>query len=67
MTEQSLPGMNLKEALELLRQQGIVPSVVFSLPPRLLNDLEERGPRIVRYKDNQLLCSYFRDADPEAE
>ncbi|NLE69172.1 MAG: hypothetical protein GX611_03175 [Clostridiales bacterium] len=66
MTMPSLIGLHLEEALQRLRDQGITPEVVFSMPERPMSGPEGRAPRVVRFQNNQLLCSYFRDADPEA-
>ncbi len=63
----SVIGLTLDEALRRLEQQGIRPDVVFSMPNKQLRDMHERTARVVRYQDNQLLCSYFRDIDPEAQ
>lgn len=66
MTMPSLIGMPLPEALQILRKAGIEPEVLISMPPRPVQGMEGRSPRVVRYQNQQLLCSYFRDADPEA-
>lgn len=66
MTIPSLIGLHLEEALQRLHEQGITPEVVFSMPARPMQGTENRTPRVVRFQNNQLLCSYFRDADPEA-
>lgn len=66
MTMPSLIGMHLEYALEHLREEGIEPDVVFSMPERPMQGMENRNPRVVRFLNNQLLCSYFRDGDPEA-
>lgn len=63
----SVIGLTLNEALQRLKQQGITPDIVFSMPGKQLRDMHERTERVVRYQDNQLLCSYFRDIDPEAQ
>ena len=62
----SLIGMHLEDALEQLRKAGVEPDVVFSMPERPMKGMENRSPRVVRVINNQLLCSYFRDGDPEA-
>ncbi|NLX83769.1 MAG: hypothetical protein GXZ04_08190 [Clostridiales bacterium] len=62
----SIIGLTLEQALEQLAHQGIVPDIVFSMPQKDLKDIHERTARVVRFQSNQLLCSYFRDIDPEA-
>ncbi|HPY94069.1 MAG TPA: hypothetical protein PLR12_01450 [Clostridia bacterium] len=65
MTSEQLAGLRLEDALAILKQEGITPEVVISGPPRPPQRADGRSLRVVRYVNNQLLCSHFRDAMPE--
>lgn len=67
MTSDQLAGLPLDMALDLLKKDGIHPEIIFSEPPAGHKDMAGRTPRVVRFKDNRLLCSHFRDAFPEAQ
>lgn len=67
-SETSLPdlaGKRLDEALKILETQGLTPEVIFSMPERMKKQDKVRTPRVVRFVDNKLLCSYFLDSSPE--
>lgn len=67
MTSDRLAGLPLEAALALLREEGDLPDIVFSEPPGGYRDMNGRTARVVRFDGCQLLCSYFRDAEPEAQ
>lgn len=60
-------GLPLEEVLEALKQQGLVPEVICSMPEKDLSDMHKRTARVVRIKGHQLLYSWFQDAQPEEE
>ena len=64
--EVELLGLTLVEALALLQRRGEHPETVCSMPRRLMEQTSDRTPRVVRYRNNTLLYSWFRDAQPEA-
>ncbi len=65
--EEALIGLDLEDALEIARLDGIKPRILFSDAPFFTaDDLVGRTPRVVRVQDGELLVSHFRTQDPEA-
>ena len=60
-----LRGLPLDTALAILAEAGIKPETILSMPPRAPKDMQERTARVVRYQNNQLLYSCFKDGSPE--
>ena len=65
--DEALIGLDLEDALEAARLEGLKPRIRFSDAPFLTSDdLIGRIPRVVRVQDGELLVSHFKTQDPEA-
>ena len=62
---QDLLGLRLEDALALLRERGVTPTVVTARAPR--NPREDGTLRVIRVRGAELTVSAFQDGIPSNE
>ena len=62
---QDLLGLRLEDALKLLEQRGVTPTVVTARAPR--NPREGGTLRVIRVRGEELTVSAFQDSIPSDE
>ena len=62
---EKIRGLNLNEAIAMLKAEGIEPEIVYVDPPFASFDKSGRTPRAVFLRGNILFVSHFRDRVPE--
>ena len=62
---QDVLGLRLEDALSLLRERGVNPTVVITHAPR--NPREEGTLRVIRVRGSELTVSAFQDGNPSDE
>ncbi len=60
-----LAGRPLDEALAILKERGVEPRIEYAMPEKMKKEDKPRTARVIRLKDNCLLCSCFLDSRPE--